>query len=359
MDALAGLLDGPRARGAFLLRAVMDPPWSVRIQDEAPLSLVAMVAGTAWIVPDDGRARARSAAGDVAVIRGPEPYTFADRPDTAPQAVIHPGQHCTTPWGDELEEAMSLGVRTWGNSRDGGGDDARRDLRAAQRDQRADARGAAAARRAAGGGVGLTARRPARRRGRQGRARTGARARPVARPARHRRRCGRGSPGPTPRRRRGTGPTPTRSSARRCACCTTTPSTRGRSADLAAEVGLSRAALARRFTELVGEPPMSFLTGWRLALAADLLREPGATVGSVARQVGYGSPFALSTAFKRVHGISPQQHRLAALAGLTRVLLRVQLRDAAAALAAGTRPEDVRVRGSGTGTAWCAPPGDR
>ena len=56
----------------------------------------------------------------MAVIRGPEPYTFADRPDTAPQAVIHPGQHCTTPWGDELEEAMSLGVRTWGNSRDGG-----------------------------------------------------------------------------------------------------------------------------------------------------------------------------------------------------------------------------------------------
>ena len=77
---------------------------------------------------------------------------------------------------------------------------------------------------------------------------------------------------------------------------------------------MSRAALARRFTELVGEPPMTFLTGWRLALAADLLREPGATVGAVARQVGYGSPFALSTAFKRVHGVSPQQHRLAALA---------------------------------------------
>ena len=76
--------------------------------------------------------------------------------------------------------------------------------------------------------------------------------------------------------------------------------------------GVSRAALARRFTDLVGEPPMSFLTGWRLALAADLLREPDATVGAVARQVGYGSPFALSTAFKRVHGVSPQQYRLKA-----------------------------------------------
>ncbi len=56
---------------------------------------------------------------------------------------------------------------------------------------------------------------------------------------------------------------------------------------------------------------MTFLTGWRLTLAADLLREPGATVGSVARQVGYGSSFALSTAFKRVRVISPQEHRAA------------------------------------------------
>jgi AraC-like DNA-binding protein len=77
---------------------------------------------------------------------------------------------------------------------------------------------------------------------------------------------------------------------------------------------VSRAALARRFNELVGEPPMTFLTGWRIALAADLLREPGATVGSVAPQVGYGSPFALSTAFKRVRGMSPQHYRRAAAA---------------------------------------------
>ena len=58
MDAVAGLLDGPRARGAFLLRTVLDPPWSMRIQDEAPLSVVAMVSGSAWIVRgDDGEAR--------------------------------------------------------------------------------------------------------------------------------------------------------------------------------------------------------------------------------------------------------------------------------------------------------------
>jgi len=73
---------------------------------------------------------------------------------------------------------------------------------------------------------------------------------------------------------------------------------------------VSRAALARRFSDLFGKPPMTFLTAWRLTLAADLLREPGTTVGSVARQVGYGSSFALSTAFKRVRGVTSQQRRV-------------------------------------------------
>jgi AraC-like DNA-binding protein len=82
-------------------------------------------------------------------------------------------------------------------------------------------------------------------------------------------------------------------------------------ATLARETGVSRATLARRFHELVGEPPMAFLTAWRLALAADLLREPGTTIGAVARQVGYSSPFALSAAFKRVRGVSPKEHRAA------------------------------------------------
>jgi AraC-like DNA-binding protein len=60
---------------------------------------------------------------------------------------------------------------------------------------------------------------------------------------------------------------------------------------------------------------MTYLTGWRLALAADLLREPDATVAAVARQVGYGSPFALSTAFKRVRGVSTREHCVGASRG--------------------------------------------
>ena len=55
---------------------------------------------------------------------------------------------------------------------------------------------------------------------------------------------------------------------------------------------------------------MSYLAGWRLALAADLLVSSDATVATIARRVGYGTPFSLSAAFKRVHGVSPQQYRL-------------------------------------------------
>src|ERR687898_3680205 len=96
MDAVAGLLDGPRARGAFLLRSSMDPPWSLRIQDEAPLTLVAVLRGRAVVIPDAGEV-ASLGRGDVAIVRGSDPYTVADDPATAPQGVIHPGQRCTTP----------------------------------------------------------------------------------------------------------------------------------------------------------------------------------------------------------------------------------------------------------------------
>ena len=54
MDAIAGLLDGPRAREAFLLRSSLDPPWSLRIEDRAPLTVLAMTRGSAHVVPADG-----------------------------------------------------------------------------------------------------------------------------------------------------------------------------------------------------------------------------------------------------------------------------------------------------------------
>jgi hypothetical protein len=96
----------------------MDPPWSMSIRDEAPLTIAAVVRGTAWVMYDDAEPAAMD-AGDVAVMRGPDHYTVADQPGRRPQVVIGPGQVCTNLAGDSMAEEMSLGVRTWGNSADG------------------------------------------------------------------------------------------------------------------------------------------------------------------------------------------------------------------------------------------------
>jgi AraC-like DNA-binding protein len=85
-------------------------------------------------------------------------------------------------------------------------------------------------------------------------------------------------------------------------------------ASLAAEARCSRALLARRFTESVGVPPMTYLTEWRLSCAADMLLRTDATLETIAREVGYASPFALSAAFKRVRGVSPRTLRSEAAA---------------------------------------------
>jgi AraC-like DNA-binding protein len=79
--------------------------------------------------------------------------------------------------------------------------------------------------------------------------------------------------------------------------------------DLAAHVGVSRATLARRFTALTGQPPMAYLTWWRMTTAARLLRDTELALPAIARQVGYGSPFAFSHAFKRQFGLAPGQYR--------------------------------------------------
>ena len=57
---------------------------------------------------------------------------------------------------------------------------------------------------------------------------------------------------------------------------------------------------------------MSYLTGWRITLAADQLRSTKDTVETIARRVGYANAFALSVAFKRVRGVTPTAHRRAA-----------------------------------------------
>ncbi|MEU6143168.1 AraC family transcriptional regulator [Streptomyces sp. NPDC047081] len=79
--------------------------------------------------------------------------------------------------------------------------------------------------------------------------------------------------------------------------------------ELGALAGLSRAAFARRFTTLVGRPPLSYLTWWRMTTAARLLRDYDAPLKTVANRVGYTSEFAFGTAFKREHGLTPGAYR--------------------------------------------------
>jgi AraC-like DNA-binding protein len=78
---------------------------------------------------------------------------------------------------------------------------------------------------------------------------------------------------------------------------------------LGAEAGLSRAAFARRFTALIGQPPLTYLTWWRITTAAQLLRESDAPLRVIARRVGYTSEIAFAAAFKRQYGLTPGLHR--------------------------------------------------
>lgn len=81
---------------------------------------------------------------------------------------------------------------------------------------------------------------------------------------------------------------------------------------LAQETGLSRSALADRFVALIGEPPMQYLTGWRMALAAQALSTSNDAVARIAERVGYESEAAFNRAFKREFGTPPAAWRRAA-----------------------------------------------
>ncbi len=290
-----------------MLRSVFEPPWSLRIRDEAPLTVAAVVDGYAWVTPDGGEPE-KLVAGDVAVMRGPNPYTFADDPERPESIIIHPGQVCTTVDGVDLAERMDLGVRTWGNNLDGSttlltgtyemhsevGDRLLRSLpdlvvlrggtadlpviellnqeigkeepgQGAVLDRLLDLLVIAVLRAWF--------------------------ARPEADVPAWYRAYGDPVVGPAIR------------------TIQNEPGHQWTVGLLADAVGVSRATLARRFAELVGSPPMTYLTEWRMAVAADLLKQGNMTIGAVAGHVGYGSPFALSTAFKRLQGVSPAEYR--------------------------------------------------
>src|SRR6478609_1208260 len=311
MDVLTAFLDGPRARAAFLMKVVLEPPWALRIADEAPLAVVAITHGTAWLVHDTLPRPVALAAGDILMVRGPDHYVVAHDPKTEPTIVIEVGGACRTLDGQPLIDAMDLGVRTWGNDADG------RDVMLVgtyQTDGEAsrwllDALPPVVVLRADewdGPVVPLLAAEVVKEEPGQQvvldrlldlllitSLRAAFASDAVTMPA-----WFRANADPV--------------IGRVVRLMQNEPAEPWTIATLAATVGVSRALLARRFHEVVGEPPISFLTSWRLALAADLLTTGDATVGAIAHEVGYGSPFTLSTAFKRAYGSSPKAYRASA-----------------------------------------------
>lgn len=87
------------------------------------------------------------------------------------------------------------------------------------------------------------------------------------------------------------------------------PAQRWTVAALAERAGVSRATFARRFAQVVGSPPLRYLTDLRLDLAADLLRRSDRTLASIAAEVGFSDAFALSTAYRRRRGRPPSADR--------------------------------------------------
>ncbi|SDP73979.1 AraC-type DNA-binding protein [Streptomyces sp. cf386] len=79
--------------------------------------------------------------------------------------------------------------------------------------------------------------------------------------------------------------------------------------ELGARAGLSRAAFARRFAALVGEPPLTYLTWWRMTTAGRLLRADDTPLRTIAQRTGYTSEFAFAKAFKREYGMAPGRYR--------------------------------------------------
>lgn len=308
MDAVTALLDGPRAQRAFVLQSRLAPPWCLRIEDEAPLTLLAAVTRAAIITFDDGET-GRVEPGGVAIIRGPSPYLIADKAGSRLQAVIGVGQTCRAVNGSNLRELPTLGVRAWGSADDApdilltgtyasANDVSTRLLEALPRlavVSAAELDSPLVALLA--GEVSVEA---------AGQEAVLDRLLDLLLIAALRSWFARSSE--TGWSAAWADPVVGRS-IRLMQHDLAEPWTVDR---LARSVSVSRAAYARRFTDLVGEPPMSFLRRERLRLAGDLLRSSPMTLDAVATAVGYGSAFALSAAFTRDRGISPSGFRAAA-----------------------------------------------
>ncbi|MGW0581367.1 AraC family transcriptional regulator [Streptomyces sp. NPDC002920] len=304
-DPLTDLLNGVRTTGAVFSWSPLSGSWAVRFEEAAPLALAVPLHGPAWAIPDGGRP-VRLDQEDVAVLSGATPYVIASDLATEPEMIIRSDGSCTTLDGQEQNRSRDLG--TWDTS---GPDDT-----LVLNGLYTVAAGAPGRLLAALPPLAVI---PAE----QGTCPINPAAfEDITRPAPGRQvlldrlldlmliaalrswftRPGADVPGWY---RALSDPVVGRAlrlldadMARQWTVDT-----------LAAKAGVSRAALARRFTALVGQPPMTYLREKRITLASAMLHEPDATIGAVAARVGFSSAFALSTAFKQARGISPSEYR--------------------------------------------------
>ncbi|MEV4124414.1 AraC family transcriptional regulator [Nocardia sp. NPDC049707] len=307
MDAFSDLLRGVRAHGSLFGSSTLSPPWALHFVDGAPLTLCTVLSGAGWIVPEH-RPPEPLRARETIVVRGPATFTFVDEVGTLAEPIAC-GEFCATP-----EQGGTHHRLGWNDTGHGGvdpdattlivgaypvrGELSRRLLDALPDVLRVDADGTAEAVQdhlAAEVAV------------------------------------------DTPGQQvvldrlldwmlvcalrewfdRPDGAPPAWWAAQRdpvvghaLRLLHAEPAAPWTVAALAEHTAVSRSTLAKRFTDLVGEPPLTYLTHWRMALAADLLLErDAATVADIARTVGYADPFGFSAAFKRVRGVNPSEFR--------------------------------------------------
>ncbi|GCD93542.1 AraC family transcriptional regulator [Embleya hyalina] len=282
MDGLADLLRGIRADGALFDRRILSPAGSVRLDSRTPLTICTLVRGGGRLVPESGPSRPLR-PGDTAVVRGPAPFAFVadaptapstDAPTDAPTELISGAYRAHTDVGRRLPTALpDLLVVP-----DPDGDHRLLDFLSTE--VAADRPGQQVVLdRLLDWLLACTLRAW------------------FDLPEAH-----------APEWYLALADPIVGAALRAVHDAPARPWT---IAALAAEAGVSRTSLAERFTARVGRPPLTYLTEWRMALAAELLTEPDATVAAVARRVGYADAFAFSTAFKRVRGLSPSAHRAA------------------------------------------------
>ncbi|MFD2795325.1 AraC family transcriptional regulator [Promicromonospora vindobonensis] len=315
MDAFSDLIRGVRAQGSLFGSSTLSAPWALHFVDGAPLTLCTVIGGEGWIVPEHGPAEALR-SGETIVVRGPGTFTFVDAIGTRAEAIAC-GVDCATPeqggtrhrlgWHDPGEhpcEHSGVATTLIVGAYPVRGEISRRLLDALPVVLRVGAGGSADAALehlaaevavdAPGQQVVLdrlldwmlvcTLRDWFDRPGGEPPAWWAAQRDPVVGDA-----------------------------LRLLHAEPQAPWTVGA---LAVRTGVSRSTLAKRFADLVGEPPLTYLTRWRMTLAADLLTErEAATVAEIARDVGYSDAFAFSAAFKRTRGVSPSTFRRAGTAG--------------------------------------------